>query len=69
MTVKSITVTAGVKRSRDYQVANYEISEEVDLEPGDDPVQAAEAIRGPLFKQVSEYTEKLIDRIAGPAQP
>ena len=65
MKTKTITVTAGITRSRDYQTVRYELSEALELEIGDDPEMVIEEARQRLFAEVNAVTERAIARIAG----
>lgn len=65
MKTKTITVTAGITRSRDYQTVRYELSEGIELETGDNPDEIIEATRKRLFTEVSEVAERAIVHIAG----
>ena len=63
MKTKTITVTAGITRSRDYQTVRYEIAEGLELEAGDDRDEVVEATRRRLFTEVSAAAERAIIRI------
>ncbi len=65
MKTKTITVTAGITRSRDYQTVRYELSEGLDLETGDNPDAVIEETRKRLFAEVSDFAERAITHIAG----
>ena len=63
MKTTTITVTAGITRSRDYQTVRYEIAEGLELEAGDDRDEVIEATRRRLFAEVSAAAERAIIRI------
>lgn len=64
MKVKTITVTAGVVRSRDYQAVRYELSADLEFEAGDNADAVTESARR-LFADVNEVPERAITHIAG----
>lgn len=65
MKTTSITVTAGISRSRDYQTVRYELSEGMELDPGDNADEVIEVTRRRLFAEVSAVAERAITQIAG----
>lgn len=68
MKTKTITVTAGITRSRDYQSVRYEIAEGLELEADDDRDDVIEATRRRLFAEVSATAERAIIRITSQSQ-
>ena len=65
MKTKTITVTAGITRSRDYQSVRYELTEGLEIEAGDNVHETIEATRRQLFAEVNEVAERAITHIAG----
>ena len=63
--MKTITVMAGITRSRDYQTVRYELSEGIELETGDNPDAVVEETRKRLFSKVNAVAERAITHIAG----
>jgi len=64
MTVRSITVKAGITRSAKYQSVSYEVTEQVELAEGEDRDEAVKEIRQRLFASVDEVTMRGIVRVA-----
>ncbi|MGI4790172.1 MAG: hypothetical protein ACRYFS_15130 [Janthinobacterium lividum] len=65
MITKTITVTAAITRSRDFQTVRYELTEGLEIEPGDDRDEVIEATRKRLFAEVNDFTDRAISHIAG----
>ena len=64
MTVRLITVKAGITRSAKYQSVSYEVTEQVELAEGEDRDEAVKEIRQRLFASVDEVTMRGIVRVA-----
>lgn len=56
MTVRSVTVKAAITRSAKFQSVSLELTEQVDLEPGEDQDEIAKQIRRRLFAAADEAT-------------
>ncbi len=64
MIVRSVTVTAGITRSAKFQSVSLEITERVDLEPGEDREETEKEIRKRRFTAIDEATMRGIVHIA-----
>ena len=56
--MKTITVTAGINRSRDYQSVRYELSEGLEPETGDNPDAVTDETRKRLFAKMRAVAER-----------
>ena len=64
MTVRSVTVKAGITRSAKYQSVTFEVTEQVDLAEGEDQNEVVKEIRQRLFASVDVVTMRGIVRVA-----
>lgn len=60
----SVTVQAGITRSTNFQSVTFEITEQVDLEPGEDREEIVKEIRQRLFASADEVTPRGIVHVA-----